>query len=176
MRAIEGGRESPRETVKKGGNMKSTLLNSIWAVSLLASVAMPIRLAAQEQSGKVKECSNATLGYTSTGTLLDSYVPPPLAGPFAEVGRQTFDGKGNTDATAALSANGNIVKVTIEGTYTVNPDCTGTLTLNVSPLGATVHADVVIGDDGAELRAIVSDSGVVESRVYSKQFRWGRNE
>jgi len=66
--------------------------------------------------------------------------------------------------------------VTIEGTYTVNPDCTGTLTLNVSPLGATVHADVVIGDDGAELRAIVSDSGVVESRVYSKQFRWGRNE
>lgn len=30
--------------------MKSTLLNSIWAVSLLAAVAMPIRLAAQEQS------------------------------------------------------------------------------------------------------------------------------
>ena len=60
--------------------MKSTLLNSIWAVSLLASVAMPIRLAAQEQSGKVKECSNATLqgsfGYTSTGTLVD--FPPPL--------------------------------------------------------------------------------------------------
>ena len=87
--------------------MKSTLLNSIWAVSLLASVAMPIRLAAQEQSGKVKECSNATLrgsfGYTSTGTLLDSYVPPPLAGPFAEVGRQTFDGKGHTDATATTS-------------------------------------------------------------------------
>jgi hypothetical protein len=172
MRAIEGGRESPREIVKKGGNMKSALLNSIWAVSLLAAVAMPIRVAAHQQSGKVKECSNATLrgsfGYTGTGTLLDSYVPPPFAGPFAEVGRQTFDGNGNTDATATLSANGNIVKVTIEGTYTVNPDCTGTLTLNVSPLGATVHADFVIGDDGAELRAIVSDSGVVESRVYSK--------
>jgi hypothetical protein len=147
-------------------------------VSLLASVALPIRLAAQEQSGKVKECSNAALrgsfGYTSTGTLLD--VPPPFAGPFAEVGRQTFDGKGNTDATATLSANGNIAKVTIEGTYTVNPDCTGSMTLSVSPLGATVHADFVIGDDGAELRAIVSESGVVESRVYSKQFRWGRNE
>ena len=155
--------------------MKSTLLNSIWAVSLLASVAMPIRLAAQEQSGKVKECSNATLrgsfGYTSTGTLLDSYVPPPFAGPFGEVGRQTFDGKGHTDATATTSSNGNIAKVTIEGTYTVNPDCTGSMTLNVSPFDSTVHADFVIGDDGAELRAIVSDSGVVESRVYSKQFR-----
>src|ERR1035438_3404078 len=30
--------------------MKTTLLNSIWVVSLLAVVAMPIRLAAQEQS------------------------------------------------------------------------------------------------------------------------------
>jgi hypothetical protein len=136
---------------------------------------MPIRLAAQEQSGKVKECSNATLrgsfGYTSTGTLLDSYVPPPFAGPFGEVGRQTFDGKGHTDATATTSSNGNIAKVTIEGTYTVNPDCTGSMTLNVSPFDSTVHADFVIGDDGAELRAIVSDSGgVIESRVYTKQF------
>jgi hypothetical protein len=32
--------------------MKSTLLNSIWAVTLLAAMSMPIRLAAQEQSGK----------------------------------------------------------------------------------------------------------------------------
>jgi hypothetical protein len=163
--------------------MKSTLLNSIWAVSLLAAVSMPIRLAAQEQSGKVKECSNATLqggfGYTSTGTLLASIpgLPPPLAGPFAEVGRQTFDGKGNTDATATLSANGNIQRVTIAGTYTVNPDCTGTMTLNVSPLGLISHLDFVIDDDGAELRAIVTDSGgFVESRVYSKQFRDDRNE
>jgi hypothetical protein len=135
---------------------------------------------AQEESGKVKECSNATLhgsfGYTSTGTLLDTYVPPPLAGPFAEVGRQTFDGKGNTEGTATLSANGNINKVTIEGTYTINADCTGSMTLNVSPLGATVHADFVIDDDGAELRAIVTDSGLVESRVYKKQFRGGREE
>ncbi len=132
------------------------------------------------QAGEDKECSNATLrgsfGYTSTGTLLDAYAPPPFAGPFAEVGRQTFDGKGNTDATATLSANGNISKVTIQGTYAVNPDCTGSLTLNVSPLGVTVHAHFVIDDDGAEFRAIVTDSGLVESRVYKKQFRRGREE
>jgi len=54
---------------------------------------------------------------------LPSYVPPPYAGPFAEVGRQTFDGKGKTDATVTVSANGNIFfKVTFEGTYAVNPD------------------------------------------------------
>ena len=85
--AIEGVAAKVLEkTVKKAGNMKSTLLNSIWAVTLLAAVSMPIRLAAQEQPGKVKECSNAALqgsfGYTSTGTLISSFVPPPYTGPF----------------------------------------------------------------------------------------------
>jgi hypothetical protein len=155
--------------------MKRALLRCQVACLLAGSMFYAQSVVAQEQSSKVKECSKATLqgsfGYTSTGTLLATYAPPPSAGPFAEVGRQTFDGKGNTDATATLSANGNISKATIEGTYTVNPDCTGSMTLNVSPLDVTVHADLVIGDDGAELRAIVSDSGgVVESRVYSKQF------
>jgi hypothetical protein len=56
-------------------------------------------------------CSDASLqgsfGFTSAGTLLA--LPPPLAGPFTEIGRQIFDGRGNTEATATLSANGNIV-------------------------------------------------------------------
>jgi hypothetical protein len=42
------------------------------------------------------------------------------------------------------------------------------MTLNVSPLGATVHADFVIDSSGVELRAIGTDSGVVESRIYKK--------
>ena len=154
--------------------MKRVLLRCQVALLLAVSMFYAQSVVAQEQSSKVKECSKATLwgsfGYTSTGTLLDSYVPPPFAGPFGEVGRQTFDGKGHTDATATTSSNGNIAKVTIEGTYTVNPDCTGSMTLKVSPFDSTVHADFVIGNDGAELRAIGSDSGLVESRVYSKQF------
>jgi hypothetical protein len=153
--------------------MKSVLLRCQVVWVLAVSMFYAQSLVAQEQPGKVKECSDATLegsfGYSSTGTLLPSYVPPPFAGPFAEVGRETFDGKGNTDATATLSANGNINKVTIEGTYKVNPDCTGSMTLKVSPLDATVHADFVIDEDGAELRVIGTDAGVVESRVYKKQ-------
>ena len=124
-------------------------------------------------------CSDASLqgsfGFTSTGTLLA--LPPPLAGPFTEIGRQTFDGRGNTDATATLSANGNIVSgVTLQGTYLVNPDCTGSMTLFVSPIGVTSHVDFVIDDDGAELRAIITDAGIVENRVYKKQFSRGRKE
>ncbi len=130
---------------------------------------------AKQEPEHVKGCSDAMLegsfGYSSTGTLLPSYVPPPYAGPFAEVGRQTFNGKGKTDATAIISSNGNIQPVSIEGTYKVNPDCTGSMTLFVVQFGSTVHADFVIDDDGAELRVIGTDSGVVESRVYRKQFR-----
>jgi hypothetical protein len=154
--------------------MKTALLRNQGAWLLAVSMLCAQSVVAQEQSAKAKECSKASVhgifGYSSTGTLLDSYVPAPYAGPFGEVGRQAFDGRGNTSATATTSSNGNIAPVTIEGTYTVNPDCTGSMTLHVSPFDSTVHADFVIGNDGAELRAIGSDSGVVETRVYSKQF------
>ena len=130
------------------------------------------------QADEHRGCSEASLqgsfGFTSTGTLLA--LPPPSAGPFAEIGRQTFDGNGNTDATATLSANGNIKRVTVQGTYEVNPDCTGSMRLVVFPFNSTVDLDFVIDDDGAELRAIVTGTGSVESRVYRKQFSRGRHE
>jgi len=131
------------------------------------------------QAGDHDECSNATLrgsfGFTSIGTLLN--FPPPFAGPFAEVGRQTFDGRGSTDATATASRNGNIAKLTLQGTYVVDSDCTGSMTLAiVDPfVGPPFRADFVIDDDGTELRVIVyTVSGSVESRVYKKQFTKGR--
>lgn len=115
-------------------------------------------------------CSNASLigsfGFTSTGT-----VSNPSASLFAQVGRQIFDGKGNTEATATTSVNGATFPVTVRGTYTVNADCTGSLTIHVSPVGITVHADFVIVSDGAEFRGIVTDSGSAVTVVAKRQFR-----
>ena len=127
----------------------------------------------------MRGCSNASLqgsfGFTATGTLLA--LPAPFAGPFAEIGRQTFDGRGNTEATATLSANGNIVKeVTAQGTYVVNPDCTGSMTIYILPFAATANLDFVIDDDEAELRAISTSAGAIETRVYKKQFSRGRED
>ncbi|MDX6460522.1 MAG: hypothetical protein QOE55_4219 [Acidobacteriaceae bacterium] len=143
------------------------------SLTIVSAAAFLLGIVPMAQATEHRECSNATLqgsfGYTATGTLLSA--PPPFAGPFGEVGRQTFDGSGNTDATATLSANGNILKVTIQGTYIVNPDCTGSFTLNVAPLGVTAHADFVIDDDGVEIRVISTDPVAVETRVYRKQFR-----
>ena len=153
--------------------MKTVLFGCQVVCLLAASAFYAQNVVAQEPSAKGKECSDATLrgsfGYTSTGTLLESYVPPPFAGPFGEAGRQTFDGKGNTNATATVSSNGNISTVGINGTYTVNSDCTGSMTLNIPDFDTTVHANFVIDDNGTELRAISTDSGVIETRVYKKE-------
>jgi hypothetical protein len=153
--------------------MKNVVLRCQVLCLLAVSVFYAQSMVAQESPSAAKGCSGATLrgsfGYTSTGTLLESYVPPPFAGPFGETGRQTFDGKGNTNATATVSSNGNISTVSINGTYTVNSDCTGSMTLNIPDFDTTVHANFVIDDNGTELRAISTDSGVIETRVYTKQ-------
>jgi hypothetical protein len=155
--------------------MKRTIAQTTLVIAFATVFALSI--APRAQAG---ECSIGTLygsfGYTATGTLLPSAVPAPLAGPFGEVGREAFDGNGHTTATATINANGNIVNVTIQGTYSVNPDCTGSITRNVSPLGITAHDDFVIDDDGLELRAIATDPGDIETYVYRKQVRGGRWE
>ena len=157
--------------------MRRTVAPMTLAIAAFAA-AFVLGIAPRAQADEHKECSSASLqgsfGFTSTGTLLA--LPPPLAGPFGEIGRQTFDGQGNTEATATLSANGNINRVTIQGTYVVNPDCTGSMTLFISPLGITAHLDFVIDDDGAEVRAIATGPGTIETRVYHKQFQHGPNK
>ena len=158
--------------------MKRTIAPTTLVIVFATLFVLGIMPGAQAGEREQRGCSNASLqgsfGFTSTGTLLA--LPPPLAGPFAEVGRQTFDGNGNTDGTATASANGNIAKLTLQGTYSVNPDCTGSMTLFVFELGGSFNADFVIDDDGAELRVILTDPGIVESRVYKKQFTRGRKE
>ena len=151
--------------------MKRTFAPTTLVIAFATVFALGImpRAQADEHRG----CSNANLqgsfGFTSTGTLLA--LPPPSAGPFAEIGRQTFDGRGdNTEGTATLSANGNINHVTFDGTYVVNPDCTGSMTLFVLPLGRTITLDFVIDDDGVEIRTIATDPGAIETRVYKRQF------
>jgi hypothetical protein len=134
-------------------------------LSTLVALGTPLRVQAQPS------CSNATLngsfGYTNTGTILAG----PDAGPFGGVGRQTFDGKGHTEATATVSVNGNISHATIKGTYVLNSNCTGSMTLLVSAGSETFtnHVDLVIVRGGAEFRAINTDPGIVLTTVASKQ-------
>ena len=150
--------------------MRSTSARTILVILLVTVVVLGI--VPYAQADEHRDCSNATLngsfGYTITGFSFSA--PPPLAGSFGQVGRQTFDGNGATTATAWVSQNGNIVAVTITGTYTVNPDCTGTFATQISPLGLTGQTFFVIDASGVELRAINTDPGAVITTVGSRQF------
>ena len=143
-------------------------------VMVLATVFVP-GILASARADDHRACSSVGLqgsfGFTSVGTLLA--LPPGFNGPFGEIGRQTFDGRGNTDGTATLSANGNIMKVAWVGSYVVSPDCTGSMTITIAPFNTTATLDFVINDDGDELRAIVTSTGAIETRVYRRQFTRG---
>jgi hypothetical protein len=142
--------------------MKCSIASTFTMVAVTA-LALAISPTAKADD---KGCTNATVqgtfAYTSTGYIT---APPAIAGPFAETGTQAFDGKGGTTAAVTLSQNGNIIPVTVTGTYTVNPDCTGTMTLQVSPIDVTVHVFFVIDDAGNGFQAIETDPGIVITRI-----------
>ena len=59
--------------------------------------------------------------------------------------------------------------MTLAGTYTVNPDCTGTFTAQISPVRITTHVSFVIDDNGKEFQAIQTDPGVVVTGIGRRQ-------
>ncbi len=140
---------------------------TIAVATLVIALGLLLGIVPSAQAGQDQSCSNASLsgsfGFTNVGTL------DPEARPFAEVGRQTFDGDGHTAGAATVNVNGNSFPVTVEGTYTVNADCIGSLTLTVSPLDITVHNDFVITGNGTEFRGITTDPGSVMTDVGKKQ-------
>ncbi len=159
----------------KGNNLmnaKEIMMKRSFAktFTVIAVIALALAIASTAYADD-KGCSNATLqgtfAYTSSGSIAS---PPEIAGPFAEVGTQSFDGVGATTAAVTLSQDGNILPVTVTGTYTVNPDCTGTMILQVSPIAVTVHVLFVIDDSGNEFQAIETDDGLVITRIGRRLF------
>jgi len=61
------------------------------------------------------------------------------------------------------STNGNIGPSITTGTYPVNPDCTGTFTLQIAP-GIAAHYFFVIANSGSEYQAVCLDPVAVITR------------
>ena len=149
--------------------MKRSNIAKTFTIAAIATLAM----AAPSANAADKGCTNASVNGTFVFRGAGSHLPPTGVALLDVVFAQTFDGNGALTATGVQSDNGNILQVTQTGTYTVNPDCTGTYTALLSPLGFTVHFFFVIADSGKELEVISTDPNTVVAGVARKQFPVG---
>ncbi len=139
--------------------MRSSFVRALFLVTL------SLGLAAAASANDFWSCSNVSLagawGYTETGTVIVPSASGPVAVVATAVGRYHFDFGGNFQGTQYSSAGGTVVADAKVGTYVVNPDCTGTLTLQIfDPTGTTLRRtsvwSIVIVDNGTEFRGIMT--------------------
>lgn len=137
----------------------------IWITTILLLTAASLSLQAQtaaniaEHSMDDRTCSNARVAgdwaFTETGTV----IPATGAAPFAAVASYTLDSNGNLIGTATSSLGGTVSNLTLEGSGTVNSDCTGTLAVRVYESGSLVRTagfNVVYVNNSRAARAIIT--------------------
>jgi hypothetical protein len=118
------------------------------------------------------ECTVADVagryGYTSSGTIVN-----PAVGPFTAVGHTTLTESGTLSGAQTTSIAGNPAEETVQGTFTVNPDCTGSATVHVyhgTTLARTSVINLVWDNHQNEFRAIFLTVGTnitIEGRKMS---------
>ena len=122
--------------------------------TLLISAAAPTRASAQSR------CTTASLqgsyAFRVDGVNVSNASLP--MGPFAAVGRNTYDGKGRMKGQIVVSANGMIIPTTYTGTYTVNSDCTGAKSAALD-IGLTVEFSFVVHSNLRGIEMIVTQAG-----------------
>ena len=135
--------------------MKRNIRPTTLALSAFAMFVLSMAPLAHAQ-----QCSLAgaagTYGFTGTGTLLLPTGPVPVAA----IGKITLNADGSVSGTEARSIGGVFADETIgPGTWTVNPDCTGTLTAKVFESGVLVRTSVL---------SLVFDDNMREGRLLQK--------
>ena len=127
---------------------------------MLVNLSFAVVLAALLPTAHGSSCSldraAGTYAASTSGTVVG-------VGPRASQGIFTLDASGNLlNGKATASLNGSIAHETFSGTYTVNPDCTGTLAIDVFDLSGnplfTATLDLAWDDNMRELRLIYTSA------------------
>ena len=110
-----------------------------------------------------RPCSNQTLKGTYANSLHGLIFVPGGSAPLVLAGvvKTTYDGDGTFTQVDAVSDNGSGVTGWRpgSGTYSVNPDCTGTQTI-VIPGMPDLHLQFVVSPSGNTSHFVVIDPGL----------------
>ncbi len=129
--------------------------NSPFLLALALVVSSPLM-------SHASACSNSTIrgsyAFTIHGTI---FLPNGSTLLIDGLAKQTFDGDGNFTQVDAVATNGNLPPGWRpgSGTYSVNPDCTGTQTI-VIPGNPDVHVQFIVAQSGNTIHQVVIDPGV----------------
>jgi len=158
-------------------NLKRTIILTVGGLMFIGLLTMGISTAqAQEETESIFpqpqrhfRCSNETLAgrYAVIGDgFVTAGAPPAPLVPFATVSLMTLDGWGNLSNKVTRSINGQISRGVDSGTYTVNADCTGTITIATPNPPFQLTFDLVVADlqgarQGKEFYIIATTPGGV---------------
>ncbi len=138
------------------------MLTGILALALFGFFARA--QAASSSRSTHRQCSVATLKGMYVSNQSGSQVSVSPQGPYASASSNVVDGRGHAHGIASQSLNGEISsQVPFTATYTLKPDCSGTLTVTIS--GLTRHFDVFTSPSGSRFTFICTDPGLVGTGV-----------
>jgi hypothetical protein len=143
--------------------MSEIIRNSCLAILLLASGSV----AASSQEG----CSIGALkgSYIFAGRGFIEAVEPTIQR--VHYGIFIFDGAGKLSGKQSSSRGGKIGREKLEGTYTLDADCTGTLTLatvGYGKPGFETHWDLYVTEDHKRGHIVRMDEGNMAVRSFEK--------
>lgn len=140
---------------------RSTIAKS-FTIAAVTALALSVAPTAKADD---RGCSNSSIigTFAVTTTGYGVHAPDPVGPAFAQVSMQTFDWAGATTNVGMSNVNGKVGQANSTGTFTVNPDCTGTFTLTVGQGLSTWF--FVIADNGNEIRAICVDPYAVLTKI-----------
>jgi hypothetical protein len=140
--------------------MKRNVICRMLVSLSLAAVLVALLPAAHGQSCSLARAA-AQYGFSDNGTVIG-------VGPRAAVGTITLDVAGNASGRATSSLNGSTSAETFSGMYTVDPDCTGTLTADIFDQSGnkifTVTLNLAWDDNMREIRLIFTSVVLPDGR------------
>jgi hypothetical protein len=143
-------------------NIEPTTMLAVIVLAVFVAAAVP---SARADGGCSLANLNGTYAVSRQGTLVTSILGLPAPAPWGEVARADFNGAGTLSATVALNIGGAVINGNVTGTYTVNSDCTGTITVHPTGYPITITQAIVVIDGGHYYIATDTESfAVVQGR------------